>query len=55
MALPKYIPRYSVEEYQQWPGDWELNGEDGYTESDSLRLSLHSDCQLRLDPAGLFR
>lgn len=24
MAIPKYIPHYSIEEYQQWPGDWEL-------------------------------
>ncbi len=24
MALPQYIPRYTVDEYRSWPGDWEL-------------------------------
>lgn len=24
MALPRYIPQYSVEDYRQWKGDWEL-------------------------------
>ncbi len=24
MALPKYTPHYSVADYQQWEGDWEL-------------------------------
>ncbi len=24
MALPRYIPHYTVEDYRQWEGDWEL-------------------------------
>ena len=24
MVLPKYIPSYTVEDYRQWKGDWEL-------------------------------
>ncbi len=24
MALPRYVPHYSVQDYQQWKGDWEL-------------------------------
>lgn len=24
MALPQYIPRYTVADYSSWPGDWEL-------------------------------
>lgn len=24
MALPRYIPHYTVSDYQQWEGDWEL-------------------------------
>ena len=24
MALPRYVPHYTVEDYQQWQGDWEL-------------------------------
>lgn len=24
MALPRYVPHYTVKDYQQWQGDWEL-------------------------------
>jgi len=54
MTVPKYMPHYLVQDYQQWEGDWELWNDKPIGEMQSGECGLHlAEHKSRLfDPAS---